>query len=108
VFGGVHFELTGEDVTECVGRGVTEADLGTNYASACDPRLNYRQSLEMALRITRRLRTKRWSARADRPLSGPRWPVGRSVLVPPAYLPPPIERGVFVAAAPEGASRFAT
>lgn len=59
VFGGVHFELTGEDVTECVGRGVTEADLGTNYASACDPRLNYRQSLEMAFRITRRLRTKR-------------------------------------------------
>ncbi len=61
VFGGVHFELTGEDVTECVGgaAGVTEADLATNYASACDPRLNYRQSLEMAFRITRRLKAAR-------------------------------------------------
>lgn len=59
VFGGVHFELTGEDVTECIGGGITEADLRTNYASACDPRLNYRQSLEMAFRITRRLRAAR-------------------------------------------------
>ena len=49
--GGIHFELTGEDVTECVGGGVTEADLTTNYASACDPRLNYRQALEMAFRV---------------------------------------------------------
>lgn len=61
VFGGVHFELTGEDVTECVGgaAGITEADLGTNYASACDPRLNYRQSLEMAFRITKKLKASR-------------------------------------------------
>jgi 3-deoxy-7-phosphoheptulonate synthase len=61
IFGGVHFELTGEDVTECVGgaAGVTEADLTTNYASACDPRLNYRQSLEVAFRITRRLKAAR-------------------------------------------------
>jgi 3-deoxy-7-phosphoheptulonate synthase len=61
VFGGVHFELTGEDVTECVGgaAGITEADLATNYASACDPRLNYRQALEMAFSITRRLRAAR-------------------------------------------------
>lgn len=49
--GGIHFELTGDDVTECVGGGVTEADLDTNYASACDPRLNYRQALEMAFRV---------------------------------------------------------
>lgn len=49
--GGVHFELTGEDVTECVGGGLTEADLDTNYATLCDPRLNYRQALEMAFRI---------------------------------------------------------
>jgi len=49
--GGVHFELTGEDVTECVGGGVTEADLDKNYASLCDPRLNYRQALEMAFRV---------------------------------------------------------
>lgn len=55
--GGVHFELTGEDVTECVGgaAGVTEADLDRNYASPCDPRLNYQQSLELALRIARRM-----------------------------------------------------
>lgn len=60
VFGGVHFELTGEDVTECVGgaAGVTEADLSTNYASACDPRLNYRQALEMAFSVTRGLRPR--------------------------------------------------
>jgi 3-deoxy-7-phosphoheptulonate synthase len=58
IFGGVHFELTGEDVTECVGgaAGITEADLSLNYSSACDPRLNYRQALEMAFSITRRLR----------------------------------------------------
>lgn len=49
--GGIHFELTGEDVTECVGGGVAEADLDKNYASVCDPRLNYRQALEMAFRI---------------------------------------------------------
>jgi len=53
VLGGIHFELTGEDVTECVGGGLTEADLSRNYASVCDPRLNYRQSLEMAFRVGR-------------------------------------------------------
>jgi len=61
IFGGVHFELTGEDVTECVGgaANVTEDDLSKNYASACDPRLNYRQALEMAFRIARRMRASR-------------------------------------------------
>ena len=49
--GGVHFELTGEDVTECIGGGLDEADLDKNYLSVCDPRLNYRQALEMALRL---------------------------------------------------------
>ena len=49
--GGIHFELTGEDVTECIGGGISEADLDKNYASVCDPRLNYRQALEMAFRI---------------------------------------------------------
>ncbi len=55
--GGVHFELTGDDVTECVGgsAGVTEAHLETNYGSACDPRLNYQQSLELAFLLARRL-----------------------------------------------------
>ena len=53
--GGVHFELTGEDVTECLGAGTTEDDLDKNYASLCDPRLNYRQAMEVALRLARRL-----------------------------------------------------
>lgn len=58
VFGGVHFEMTGEDVTECTGgaAGITEGDLDLHYTSACDPRLNYRQALEMAFSIARRLR----------------------------------------------------
>jgi 3-deoxy-7-phosphoheptulonate synthase len=57
LLGGVHFELTGEDVTECIGgaAGVTIDDLDKNYASACDPRLNYRQALEMGFRIAKRL-----------------------------------------------------
>lgn len=57
VLGGVHFELTGEDVTECLGgaRGIREEDLSTNYASLCDPRLNYEQAMEMAFLIARRV-----------------------------------------------------
>ena len=53
--GGVHFELTGENVTECVGgaSGVTEADLARAYRSQVDPRLNYEQALEMALLLAR-------------------------------------------------------
>ena len=55
--GGVHFELTGEDVTECVGgsQGLTEADLPRAYETGCDPRMNGDQSLEMAFLITRML-----------------------------------------------------
>jgi len=53
VLGGIHFELTGEDVTECVGGGITEADLSKNSASVCGPRLNYGQALEMAFRVGR-------------------------------------------------------
>jgi 3-deoxy-7-phosphoheptulonate synthase len=55
--GGVHFELTGEDVTECMGgaRGLTEEDLRRAYRSQVDPRLNYEQALEMALLIARRM-----------------------------------------------------
>ncbi len=56
--GGVHVELTGEDVTECVGgaRGLTELDLERAYKSRVDPRLNYEQALEMAMRIANHLR----------------------------------------------------
>ena len=51
--GGVHFELTGQDVTECIGgaQGLSEKDLGRAYETGCDPRLNYSQSLEMAFLI---------------------------------------------------------
>jgi len=55
--GGVHIELTGQDVTECVGggSGVGPKDLHQNYTSNCDPRLNYQQSLELAFLLARRL-----------------------------------------------------
>ena len=51
--GGVHIELTGDDVTECIGgaRGLAEADLVRAYLSQVDPRLNYEQALELAMRI---------------------------------------------------------
>ena len=57
MLGGVHFELTGEDVTECLGGAdpIREEDLARNYASLCDPRLNYGQALEMAFRLARKL-----------------------------------------------------
>jgi len=55
--GGVHFELTGENVTECIGgaRGLSEEDLGRAYKSEVDPRLNYEQALEMAMLIARKM-----------------------------------------------------
>jgi 3-deoxy-7-phosphoheptulonate synthase len=55
--GGVHFELTGDNVTECIGgaSGVTEADLKRDYRTTLDPRLNYEQAMEMALLLARLL-----------------------------------------------------
>ena len=54
--GGVHLELTGEDVTECLGgaRDLSESDLDRAYKSMVDPRLNYEQSLELAMLIVRK------------------------------------------------------
>ena len=54
--GGVHLELTGEDVTECTGgaRDLTETDLERAYRSTVDPRLNYEQALETAMLIVRK------------------------------------------------------
>jgi len=54
--GGVHLELTGENVTECMGgaRDLSESDLERAYKSAVDPRLNYEQSLELAMLIVRK------------------------------------------------------
>jgi 3-deoxy-7-phosphoheptulonate synthase len=53
----MHIELTGEDVTECVGgaRGLLEADLKRDYRSQLDPRLNYEQALEIALFAARKM-----------------------------------------------------
>jgi len=61
ILGGVHFELTGEDVTECVGgpQELVEADLLRSYETYCDPRLNYAQSLEMAFFLAKRLESRR-------------------------------------------------
>ena len=57
--GGIHVELTGDDVTECVGGGeeVAELDLATRYESVCDPRLNRVQSLELAFLVAEMLRS---------------------------------------------------
>lgn len=62
--GGVHVELTGEDVTECTGgaRGLADVDLQRAYRSTVDPRLNYEQSLELALLLAERNRTPRRGA----------------------------------------------
>ncbi len=53
--GGVHFELTGDNVTECLGgaSGVTESDLSRDYRTPLDPRLNYEQAMELALVLAR-------------------------------------------------------
>ncbi len=55
--GGVHFEMTGQDVTECTGgvRAVTEEDLSDRYHTACDPRLNASQALELAFLVAQQL-----------------------------------------------------
>lgn len=61
--GGVHFEMTGKDVTECTGgvRAVTDEDLSDRYHTACDPRLNASQSLELAFMVAEELRARRVS-----------------------------------------------
>ncbi|MDO6732241.1 3-deoxy-7-phosphoheptulonate synthase class II [Marinovum sp. 2_MG-2023] len=59
--GGVHFEMTGQDVTECTGgvRAVTDEDLSDRYHTACDPRLNASQSLELAFLVAEELVARR-------------------------------------------------
>ena len=59
--GGVHFEMTGKDVTECTGgiRAVTDEDLSSRYHTACDPRLNASQSLELAFLVAEELENRR-------------------------------------------------
>ncbi|CUH60894.1 3-deoxy-7-phosphoheptulonate synthase class II [Thalassobacter stenotrophicus] len=64
--GGVHFEMTGQDVTECTGgvRAVTDEDLSSRYHTACDPRLNASQSLELAFLVAEELQRTREARRA--------------------------------------------
>lgn len=59
--GGVHLEFTGDDVTECVGgvEPVSESDLAIHYSTLCDPRLNARQSLDVAFQVAELLRPRR-------------------------------------------------
>lgn len=59
--GGVHLELTGDAVTECVGgsEGLVEEDLSLNYTTYCDPRLNEKQALELAFLVAGHYRDRR-------------------------------------------------
>lgn len=59
--GGVHLEMTGQNVTECIGgsKAVTFDNLCSRYHTQCDPRLNASQSLELAFEIAERLRKRR-------------------------------------------------
>ena len=59
--GGVHFELTGDNVTECTGgiKNIQDDDLTEHYQTACDPRLNNEQSLEMGFLIAELLQKRR-------------------------------------------------
>ena len=62
--GGVHFEMTGQDVTECLGgaQQIGDEDLCSRYRTHCDPRLNAKQSLELAFLLSEELRERRLSA----------------------------------------------
>ena len=59
--GGLHVEMTGQDVTECVGGAhrVSETDLADRYETFCDPRLNAEQSLELAFQVAEELKARR-------------------------------------------------
>jgi 3-deoxy-7-phosphoheptulonate synthase len=64
--GGVHVEMTGQDVTECLGgaQAISEASLGDRYHTYCDPRLNAQQSLELAFLMATELKEERQALRA--------------------------------------------
>ncbi len=67
--GGIHLEMTGQNVTECIGgaREVTETDLSARYHTHCDPRLNSDQALELAFLIAGRLKKDRDAMETSRP-----------------------------------------
>ncbi|QYJ00414.1 3-deoxy-7-phosphoheptulonate synthase class II [Thalassovita mediterranea] len=65
--GGVHFEMTGQDVTECIGgaQAISEADLSSRYHTHCDPRLNGEQALELAFLIAEKLQLMKEAVNAE-------------------------------------------
>ena len=67
VFGGVHLEMTGENVTECVGGSseLQHEELSQDYVTFCDPRLNYTQSLDIAFQMSNFLRERQQLSRSD-------------------------------------------
>ena len=75
--GGLHLEMTGDDVTECLGGGssILEADLNSRYHTHCDPRLNAEQALEMAFYVASRLRQREQTSSAP-------WPCTPAFLMP--------------------------
>ena len=72
--GGVHFELTGQNVTECIGgaQAISEASLADRYLTHCDPRLNASQALELAFEIAEALKRERQQRNAGRRGRSPR------------------------------------
>ena len=70
--GGLHIELTGQDVTECIGgaQKISEKDLSSRYHTHCDPRLNANQALELAFMISDEIKkNSSYSKNADRAAS---------------------------------------
>ena len=67
--GGIHLEMTGKDVTECIGgaRAISDEDLNDRYHTVCDPRLNAEQSIDMAFLIAELLKQRRGSKSAPMP-----------------------------------------
>jgi 3-deoxy-7-phosphoheptulonate synthase len=69
--GGVHIEMTGQNVTECTGgaRRLSEVDLSERYETFCDPRLNAEQSLELAFLVAEELKRRRAPTSAPLPMA---------------------------------------
>ena len=67
--GGVHFEMTGQEVTECIGGAtdITVENLNERYETQCDPRLNASQALELAFLLAEQLKAERLSVQRARP-----------------------------------------
>lgn len=70
--GGVHFEMTGQDVTECIGgaQAITEEDLSSRYHTHCDPRLNGQQALELAFLLAEKIQAVAETAAAPQRAAG--------------------------------------